>query len=136
MSKHQNGLFFDLSHEKAEEEDWTRSVASRLRGGNFGWIGWRGENTIPTRIRKLSVLPQPAVPIITFNDSLKVFMDKFSIWQQFVRYKGRTRLDADILQRRVSCATLWCKVFAQPLSDPTSSPATKRSTSAETAEPP
>lgn len=45
----------------------------------------RSTDTIPTRIRKLSVLPQPAVPIITFNDSLKVFMDKFSIWQLVAR---------------------------------------------------
>lgn len=55
--------------------------------------------------RKRPVRPQPAVPLLTLKDSLEVFAVNVSVscphWLVgFVRYKGRARLDADMLPRR------------------------------------
>ncbi|EDR08568.1 uncharacterized protein LACBIDRAFT_326710 [Laccaria bicolor S238N-H82] len=55
MSKHQNGLFFDLSHEKAEEDDLARSVASwvddKWRKFSLDRMKRRGTDTITTWTR-------------------------------------------------------------------------------------
>lgn len=105
--------------------------------------------------RKRSARPQPAVPVLTLEDHLEVFMDKLSMWQLVATLdlSGKlcdTKEECDWMQifcediiepqyKAVlpdQCATLRSKVFPQPLSDRASSPATERSASPETANPP